>query len=183
MLPSRLLPKTPRTRFVSRPLRARSGKKSSNTDRRDSFQGRGMAMDKERWEHFSHGADIGVRGFGASKESAFEQAGLAAIAAMVDLATVKEQTTLSVECEAPDDELLLVDWLNAIVFQIATRKMLFHRFEIKIDRDHLSANLYGEKIDLERHQPCVEIMGATHTEARVYQEPNNGWVAQCVVDV
>ena len=29
------------------------------------------------WEHFAHGADIGVRGYGLSLEEAFEQAALA----------------------------------------------------------------------------------------------------------
>lgn len=30
-----------------------------------------------RWEHFPHGADIGVRGFGPTMAAAFEQAALA----------------------------------------------------------------------------------------------------------
>ena len=140
-------------------------------------------MITERWEHFSHAADIGVRGVGTSKESAFEQAALAAIAVMVELATVKGEEIIEVKCEAPDDELLLVDWLNAVVFEIATRKMLFNRFKIQIDGQRLQAELWGEKIDVERHQPCVEIKGATCTEARVFQQKDGSWVAQCVVDV
>jgi tRNA nucleotidyltransferase (CCA-adding enzyme) len=35
---------------------------------------------KDRWEHFEHGADIGVRGLGTSKAGAFEQAALALMA-------------------------------------------------------------------------------------------------------
>ena len=140
-------------------------------------------MSKERWEHFSHAADIGVRGYGGSKESAFEQAALAAIAVIADLATVGGDERSTVACEAPDDELLLVDWLNAVVFEIATRKMLFNRFKIHLDGSRLEAELWGEKIDLERHQPCVEIKGATCTEARVFRDKDGSWVAQCVVDV
>jgi len=34
-------------------------------------------MAASRWEHFSHEADIGVRGIGITKEQAFEQAALA----------------------------------------------------------------------------------------------------------
>jgi SHS2 domain-containing protein len=41
------------------------------------------------WEHFPHEADIGVRGFGASKAQAFEQAALAMTAVMTDLAAVE----------------------------------------------------------------------------------------------
>jgi SHS2 domain-containing protein len=140
-------------------------------------------MHRARWEHFAHAADIGVRGFGETKEQAFEQAALAAIAVMTDVATVQGAEMIRVTCEAPDDELLLVDWLNAVVFEIATRKMLFNRFIIQIDGQRLQAELWGEKIDVERHQPCVEIKGATCTEARVFQQKDGSWVARCVVDV
>ena len=42
-----------------------------------------------RWEHFSHGADVGVRGFGISVEEAFEQAALALSAVVGDISTVR----------------------------------------------------------------------------------------------
>ena len=42
----------------------------------------------ERWEHYRHEADIGVRGLGASKTEAFEQAALAMTAAVTDLDSV-----------------------------------------------------------------------------------------------
>lgn len=142
-----------------------------------------QGMGTDHWEHFSHEADIGVRGFGATKESAFAQAALAALAVIVDLKAVNGREEIDLVCEAPDDVLLLVDWLNAIVFEIATRKMLFSRFAVRIDGQRLEARLWGEPIDLERHQPCVEIKGATYTEARVEPSADGSWVAQCVVDV
>jgi tRNA nucleotidyltransferase (CCA-adding enzyme) len=142
-----------------------------------------QGMDTERWEHFSHEADIGVRGFGLTKEAAFAQAALAALAVIVDLEAVHAREPIDLVCEAPDDVLLLVDWLNAVVFEIATRKMLFSRFEVHIDGQRLEARLWGEPIDLERHRPCVEIKGATYTEARVDHTADGSWVAQCVVDV
>ena len=37
------------------------------------------------WEHFPHEADMGVRGHGASREQAFEQAALALTAVIADL--------------------------------------------------------------------------------------------------
>lgn len=140
-------------------------------------------MVTEQWEHFSHVADMGVRGFGSSKESAFEQAALAAIAVIADLESIKPEERIEVECHAPDDELLFVDWLNAVVFEIATRKMLFSRFAVHINGQHLFAEIWGEKIDVDRHQPCVEIKGATCTETRVFQKQDGSWTAQCVVDL
>ena len=37
---------------------------------------------KTHWEHFIHGADIGIRGIGRTKAEAFEQAALAMPAVM-----------------------------------------------------------------------------------------------------
>ena len=84
---------------------------------------------------------------------------------------------------AAGPELLFVDWLNALIFEITTRKMLFCRFQVMIDGHNLQATATGEPIDIERHQPAVEIKGATLTELKVFRDSNNLWHAQCVVDV
>jgi len=140
-------------------------------------------MTSPRWEHFAHEADIGVRGIGASKEEAFEQAAVALTAVIVDPQELAADQMVEVSCEAPDDELLLVDWLNALVYQIATRRLLFGRFEVHIDGHRLHARAWGEPINVARHEPAVEVKGATLTSLRVAQEPGGAWVAQCVVDV
>lgn len=135
------------------------------------------------WEHFPHGADVGVRGFGPTREAAFEQAARAMTAALVELDGVEPKERVVIDCEAPDEELLLVDWLNAIVYEIATRRMLFSRFAVDIEDDHLSGEAWGEKIDAERHHPAVEVKGATYTMLKVALGEDGRWVAQCVIDV
>jgi tRNA nucleotidyltransferase (CCA-adding enzyme) len=140
-------------------------------------------MTSPRWEHFPHDADIGVRGIGASREEAFEQAAVALTAVILDPQELADQEVVEVACEAPDDELLLVDWLNALVYQMATRRLLFGRFEVRLDGHSLKARAWGEPIDVVRHQPAVEVKGATLTSLRVGQEAGGTWVAQCVVDV
>jgi tRNA nucleotidyltransferase (CCA-adding enzyme) len=140
-------------------------------------------MTEKRWEHFHHQADIGVRGFGPTKAAAFEQAALAAMAVMTDPKLVQARDMIPIACQAPDDELLLADWLNALVYEMAQRKMLFGRFELRIEGHGLSAKAWGEKVDVARHEPAVEIKGATYTELRVRPTEDGGWMAQCVVDV
>lgn len=134
------------------------------------------------WEHYAHEADLGVRGIGTTKAEAFEQAALALTAAVTDPAAVQARSRVSVQCEAPDDELLLADWLNALVYEMATRKMLFSRFAVKLDGTRLSADAWGEPLDRRRHHPAVEVKGATYTTLRVARE-GEAWVAQTVVDV
>ena len=67
--------------------------------------------------HFSHDADIGVCGVGPTLEAAFEQAALAMTAVMTDPAKIELKEAVQIECDAPNVEFLLVDWLNAIVFE------------------------------------------------------------------
>lgn len=135
------------------------------------------------WEHFAHGADIGVRGFGPTKAAAFEQAALAMTSVVTDLEVVHATVPVNITCEAPADDLLLADWLNALVYEMATRRMLFRRFAVTIDEPHLQATAWGEAVDRVRHEPAVEVKGATYTALRVERLEDGRWLAQCVVDV
>jgi len=135
-----------------------------------------------RWEHFPHQADVGVRGLGATLEQAFEQAALALTAVITDLA-VAPREMIRLSCEAPDAELLLVDWLNLLIYEMATRNMLFGRFEVHLEDNRLEAQAWGEALEPTRHHPAVEVKGATYTALKVAQQPDGGWLAQCVVDV
>lgn len=139
-------------------------------------------MPEGHWELFPHGADVGVRGIAETKAAAFEKAALAMTAAVTDPDLVQPDTLVRVNCEGPDDELLLMEWLNALVYEMATRKMLFSRFSVRIENDTLQGKAWGEQVDATRHGPGAEIKGATLTEIKVAKEDRR-WVAQCVVDV
>lgn len=138
---------------------------------------------RNTWEHFAHGADIGVRGIGPTKEAAFEQIALALTGVITDLKSVRPNAAVTITCDAPADDLLLVDWLNALVYEMATRRMLFSAFVVSIDGSRLSATAWGEPVDRFRHEPAVEVKGATYTALRVEGEEDGHWLAQCVVDV
>lgn len=136
-----------------------------------------------RWQHFHHEADVGVRGIGSTLPQALEQAALALTAVIIDPATVRQARSVQIACENNDPEFLLVDWLNALVYEMATRHMLFGRFDVRIDGARLTATAWGEGVDVARHHPAVEVKGATLTELKVAREPSGEWLAQCVVDV
>jgi SHS2 domain-containing protein len=144
---------------------------------------RGQAVAQAGWEHFEHMADIGVRGFGATPEEAFAQAGLALTAVVTDPNQVALTERVEIELAHEGDlELLLVDFLNAVVYEMAVRSMVFGKFEVKIEPNRLRATLWGEQVDRAKHQPAVEVKGATYTELKVAKE-DGCWVAQCVLDV
>ena len=134
------------------------------------------------WSHFSHDADIGLRGRGPSKASAFEEIATALTAVTTDVSQVEARKSIRVICEAPSDEVLLVDWLNALIYEMAVRKMLFCDFDVELSNGRLLANVKGEPVDRTRHQPAVEVKGATFTALAV-RKNNDEWVVECVVDV
>jgi tRNA nucleotidyltransferase (CCA-adding enzyme) len=135
-----------------------------------------------RWEHFPHAADVGVGGFGKTAAEAFEQGALA-LTAVVTAAEIRPTVSVKVQCEAPDIELLFVEWLNAIIYEMAVRKMLFSRFAVKIDGTRLEGTLWGEPVDVARHAPACEPKGATYTALKVAKEESGLWSVACVVDV
>ena len=138
---------------------------------------------RNTWEHFGHGADIGIRGLGPTKAAAFEQIALALTGVISDLRLIRPEHAVSIQCEAPTAELLLVDWLNALVYEMATRRMLFSAFVVTIQDSALSATAWGEAVEPSRHEPAVEVKGATYTELRVERLEDGHWLVQCIVDV
>jgi tRNA nucleotidyltransferase (CCA-adding enzyme) len=134
------------------------------------------------WEHFEHGADMGIRGFGPTLADAFAQAALALTAAIVDPRIVESRESVDIQCDAPDTELLLVVWLNELVYEMSSRRMLFGRFDVQVEGGRLHARVWGEPVDRARHRPAVEVKGATCTALRVGRDDGR-WLAQTVVDV
>jgi tRNA nucleotidyltransferase (CCA-adding enzyme) len=103
-------------------------------------------------------------------------------AVVTDPSHVRAITPVDLVCRAPGDELLLVEFLNAVIYEMAVRSMLFGDFTVEIQDGELRATAWGEPVDAERHEPAVEIKGATMTALQVAPLPG-GWRAQCVVDV
>ena len=136
-----------------------------------------------RWEQFAHDADLGVRGYGRTLAEAFEQTALALAAAVVDPRSVAPTVTIDIACEAPNEELLLVDWLNALIYEMATRDLCFATFSVETDGKRLHAQARGEPLDAAKHDLGIEAKGATYTALRVAREADGTWLAQCIVDV
>jgi len=146
----------------------------------------GTSFTQSSWEHFDHAADMGVCATGASLEETFAQAALGMTAIITD-ASISASQSVAIRCQAPDAEILLIDWLNALVFEMATGGKLFGRFDVHIEPAGegliLHATAWGERVDPEKHQPAVEIKGATYTALSVTERADGSWTARCVVDV
>ena len=134
-------------------------------------------------ELFAHDADVGVRGIGPTCASAFEQAALALSMAVTDPGKIAPREVVEIACEAPNDAFLLLDWLNALIYEMGTRHMVFGRFAVSVEGHRLQGRAWGEPVDPARHAPAVEPKGATLTALKVECRADGAWVAQCIVDV
>jgi SHS2 domain-containing protein len=135
------------------------------------------------WEHFPHDADMGVRGVGATLAEAFEAAALAMVAIVTDPGRVQPVVRVEICCEAADPELLLYDFLNELITRMSMDDLLFGRFALRLEGQRLMAEAWGEPADVARHEPAVELKGATFTELAVRQQDDGTWLAQCVLDI
>ena len=134
------------------------------------------------FETFEHEADIGIRGFGTTLEEAFANAAEALYSVMVDITRVDQKEFRGVNVSADDQGQLLVEWLNALLAVSDIERMVFSRFEVRIEGDRLAGTAWGEHLDRTRHHAHVEVKGATYHMLDIRQE-NGLFVAQCVVDV
>lgn len=114
---------------------------------------------------------------------AFQMGALALTGIVTPPEAVQPQVVKTIACKAENRELLFYEWLNALIFTMDTEHILFSRFNFREFSDReLKAEIWGEPVDRKKHDPAVEIKGATMTELKVEKE-NSSWVAQCVVDV
>lgn len=140
-------------------------------------------MGKGHWEHYSHPADIGIRGMGSTREESFAQAAIALTAVITDPNRIEPEESVEILCRGDDDELLFYDWLSSLLYEMDTRDMLFGRFELEAVEAGLEATAWGERVDASKHEPTVEVKAATFADLRVYQDRKGTWIAQCIVDV
>jgi SHS2 domain-containing protein len=134
------------------------------------------------YETFEHQADIGIRGFGGSVEEAFENAARALYSVIVKIENVRPRDATTFTVSAPDWELLLVEWLNALLSKSDLERMVYSKFSVEIKGTKLTGTAWGEQLDRDQHRPKIEVKAATYHQLHV-DEKDGRYTAQCVVDV
>ena len=138
-------------------------------------------MATETCNYFDHDADIGIIGCGNTLEHAFEAAAQAMFAIMIDLSSLRTETTVRFNFEEADVELALVTWLNLLLAHAREQQIVFSHFHLLREGNFWQGAASGQRWnrDMERG---VEVKGATLTMLSVKQNPD-GWEARCIVDV
>ncbi|MFC1928425.1 archease [Chloroflexota bacterium] len=138
-------------------------------------------MEKE-FEIIDHTADVGIRAYGADMKGAFAHAAKALFSLITELDAVEEVTHRDIELTAPDQESLLVEWLNELIYLFDAENIIFKRFDItQLNDTHLKVRSYGQKVDSSRHKLKMGVKAATYHMLKI--DRGNGVRVQVLFDV
>jgi len=134
------------------------------------------------FEIVNHTADVGIIAYGADMSQAFANAARALFSLITDLDDVEEVVHRDVELTSTDEESLLVEWLNELIYQFDTEGIIFKRFDIiKLNSTRLKARGYGEKVDKSKHKIKIGVKAATYHMLKV--DKGNGCKVQVLFDI
>jgi len=138
-------------------------------------------MEKD-FEIINHTADVGIIAYGADMCQAFANAARALFSLITELDDVAEVLYRDTELTAPDEESLLVEWLNELIYLFDVENVIFKRFDItELSNTQLKARSYGEKIDRSKHKLKTGVKAATYHMLTV--DKANGCKVQVLFDI
>ena len=134
------------------------------------------------FELMNHTADVGIIAYGADMSQAFTNAARGLSSLIVEVGDVGEVLSWDIEVTATDEESLLVEWLNELIYLFDAEGIIFKRFDIAhLNDTQLSAKVYGEKADSSRHKLKVGVKAATYHLLKV--DKDDGCKAQVIFDI
>jgi len=140
-----------------------------------------------------HTADMGVEGWGATLEEAFEEAASAMFDIMVsgeskEMKENRREIRIDLSCVDCTEVDLLVEFLNALITKSDIEGIVFDKVKVEgiiKDENGLSLSAVAEGTSFEIASPYLltEVKAATYYGARVERGADGLWYARCVVDL
>ncbi|VVC03427.1 Protein archease [Candidatus Bilamarchaeum dharawalense] len=132
-------------------------------------------------------ADIAFEATGKSVEELLESAGQALMNTQVsDLKKIKAKTEKKIEIKSQNEERLLHDFLQELIFLKDAELLLVSKYEMKIYRTErgimLKATLKGEPIDNTKHEMLVDVKAVSWHQFKL-ERVKNEWKAFVILDV
>ncbi|MFW9890372.1 MAG: archease [Candidatus Thorarchaeota archaeon] len=132
-------------------------------------------MTAERgFKYHEHTADITVECWAPTLEAAFEEGAHGALEVILDTSTVQPTDCVDVSVHGIDLEELLVEWIGHLIALIDINSQFYSKFEVqKISKDTegftLNGRIWGEDINLERHDTRTEVKAMTYADMSIEQ--------------
>ena len=133
-------------------------------------------------------ADVAFEARGKTLEEMFESAANAMMATQVnDLSKIEAKKEVKFIVKAPDEEKLLHNYLQELIFLKDAKLMLFASYKLKIEKTKdgsykLSAKCKGEKLDMGKHELLVDVKAVSWHMYKV-EKIKGQWKALVILDV
>lgn len=131
----------------------------------------------------AHTADIAVEVYGHNIRALFINAAHALYAITFDSSAFDGDTHREVRLDSVDDDTLLVDWLNELIYLFDAERLAFGRFDIlRHSPGQLVVRCEGRVIDDTCHARVREVKAATYHGVRI-DSAGDGLTATVIFDV
>jgi SHS2 domain-containing protein len=135
------------------------------------------------YRQIPHTADLAWRLWGENLPKLFENAGRALSATQTDIRFLRRRETREVSVESSDQEALLVDWLNHLLYLFDIDGFLGRDFQVlSLTPEHLKARVQGDIFDAARHPTKTAVKAATFHKLEIVPAAD-GWRATVVLDL
>ncbi|MFC1513733.1 archease [candidate division KSB1 bacterium] len=140
----------------------------------------------KKFEVLDHTADIGLEFSAGTIEELFEIAAIGMFSIITDPGSTSTTEKIRIELSSSAHDLLLVEWLNELLYISETKKLFFSKFNIECKSSTDGVNIVsiceGEKISTIKHRFLTEIKTATYHQLFIKQS-ESGWKGRVIFDI
>ncbi|QQG38576.1 MAG: archease [Candidatus Woesearchaeota archaeon] len=134
-----------------------------------------------KYKYISHTADAKLQAFGKTLEEAFSNSALAMFNIMTDTSKLKPRIKHKISIKSENQEALLYDFLEKLVFFIDTEGFLLAKVnKLKIKDNKLEAEVSGEKFTNQDVHSYIKAV--TYNDMFIRKEKEK-YIVQVVLDI
>ena len=120
-----------------------------------------------------HATDAFIEVTASSLTEAFKVAGDSVVDTILDNSKIEEKEERNIVVKGKDLNYLLYNWLEDLIYLIITEGFAIKKLNITVEKNEeyaISAQIFGEDIDIKKHGFKVEIKSPTFHEMDIKQE-------------
>ena len=120
-----------------------------------------------------HATDAFIEVTASSLTEAFKVAGDSVVDTILDNSKIEEKEERNIVVMGKDLNYLLYNWLEDLIYLIITEGFAIKKLNITVEKNEeytISAQIFGEDIDIKKHGFKVEIKSPTFHEMEIKQE-------------
>jgi len=142
-----------------------------------------MDSNARRFQLATHTADVAVDVYGRDIPELLVHAADALNYIVLGRADIQPKQQRSVSLTSVDDDTLLIDWLNELIYMLDAENLVFGQFEIQhTTPGYAEIQCHGEPVDPTRHRLERELKAATYHGAHINKD-SAGYIARVIFDV